>query len=208
MKIVMKQVWAACTAFGVLMVSATLHAQTLNKPKDNQPKPPDSAITPPANPLGTLGQVPMMSGAGIAPLGTNYMGGVPNPTAGDFQQPQGFPPRGQAPEHHPQAKPKYATPLPNSGVVVTLPPAATGRQGLPPQTWALLTPRQQDLHRQAETAAMSSPLGEGFTWTDDGRYGEVRVMADRVFNSRPCRDFTHLVTIDGQRVTGNTTVCR
>ena len=162
----------------------------------------------PAVPLNPPGVIQPMSGNGVAPLGSNYLGNTPSgspPSGRTFLSAPGFlpAPRDQTNRAFDRNQ-GYVAP----GVVAILPPASTGRQGLPPQTWALLTPRQQDLHRQAEAGAMSSPLGEGFTWDDANRSGEVRVVADRMYNNRPCRDFVHTVFIDNQRVEGYTTKCR
>jgi surface antigen len=164
----------------------------------------------PAVELNPPGVIAPMSGQGLQPIGPGYLGGplTGSPPSGrTFQSTPGFLPRPRDDINRAFDSDKKEQRNFN-GVVVSLPPASTGRQGLPPQTWALLTTHQQDLHRQAETAAMSSVLGEGFQWTDDGRSGEVRVMADRIFNNRPCRDFVHAVTINGQTVTGQTTMCR
>lgn len=160
---------------------------------------PDSDAGRPSGPMNPPGVVTPLSGNGVTPLGPNYIGDPPDPTANGFQNPPGFLPRGRQVGGSGRASPT---------VPMVLPPAASGRQGLPPQTWNLLTPWQQDLHRQAQTAAMSSTLGEGFVWDDAGRHGEVRVVADRMFNNRPCRDFVHVVLIDGQRIEGTTTICR
>jgi hypothetical protein len=164
----------------------------------------------PAAELRPPGVIAPLSGNGLQPVGPNYLGGplTGSPPSGrTFESAPGFLPRPRDDINRPFAETTKEHPSFN-GVAVSLPPASTGRQGLPPQTWALLTAQQQDLHRQAETAAMSSVLGEGFQWTDNGRFGEVRVMADRIFNNRPCRDFVHAVTINGQTVTGQTTMCR
>jgi hypothetical protein len=164
----------------------------------------------PAVPLNPPGVIPPLSGNGVAPLGIDYVGTTPMaspPGGGTFLSTPGFLPAPRDDINRPFERDKSGAPT-TRPVIVSLPPAAAGRQGLPPQTWALLTPRQQDLHRQSETSAMSSPLGEGFIWDDQGRSGEVRVSADRMQNNRPCRDFSHVVFIDGQRVTGQTTVCR
>ncbi|MSO97009.1 MAG: hypothetical protein EXR11_02155 [Rhodospirillaceae bacterium] len=162
----------------------------------------------PAGPLNPPGVIPPFSGNGVQPLSGNYLGGTPQvspPTGRNFLSPPGFLPTPRDGINRAFSGNEQAAP---ASVVLTLPPAATGRQGLPPQTWALLTAHQQDLHRQAETAALGSQLGEGFTWDDAGRSGEVRVIAERFQNNRPCREFSHFVYIDGQRVEGTTTMCR
>ncbi|MBL8642778.1 MAG: hypothetical protein JNK21_02510 [Rhodospirillaceae bacterium] len=156
----------------------------------------------PGGPLTPPGKIPPLSGKGLTPLSPNHLGPAVDGMDRSFQTAPGYLPLGKPPGTQAGER------LPNSSVLAVLPPASDGRQGLPPQTWALLSARQQELHQQAQTAAMSSPLGEGFIWTDAGRQGEVRVVADRMFNNRPCRDFAHVVLIDGQRVEGSTTVCR
>jgi len=156
----------------------------------------------PSGPMNPPGVITPLTGSAITPLSPDYLGDPPDPTANGFQNPPGFLPRGNPPRPPGQGRPDRPS------IPVILPPASTGRQGLPPQTWNLLTPRQQDMHRQAQTAAMSSPLGEGFVWDDNGRHGDVRVVGDRLYNNRPCRDYLHVVLIDGQRVDGATTICR
>ncbi len=164
----------------------------------------------PAVPLNPPGVISPLSGNGVAPLGDNYLGNPPTgspPSGRTFLSTPGFLPAPRDAINRPLAREEHHAP-PQQAVIARLPPAATGRQGLPPQTWALMTAHQQDLHRQAEASAMSSALGEGFMWTDSGRAGEVRVVADRLQNNRPCREFAHILSIDGQRVTGSTTICR
>ncbi len=189
-----------------LAIGATA-AYGQSKQSDNAQKPPSySDAGRPSGPLNPPANPAPLTGSSLTPPTGNYLGKGPDGTANGFQTAPGYAPRGQ--EHRTQAPLKNTTALPNSSVVVTMPPASTGRQGLPSQTWGMLTPRQQDLHRQAEALAMSSALGEGFNWSDDDRYGEVRVVADRLSNNRPCRDFAHYVLIDGQRINGTTTICR
>jgi len=164
----------------------------------------------PAVPLNPPGVIAPLSGNGVTPLSSNYLGDVPTsspPGGRTFLSTPGFLPAPGDDINRPFVREESGAPT-NRPVSVSLPPASTGRQGLPPQTWALLSPRQQDLHRQAETSAMSSQLGEGFLWNDQRRSGEVRVMADRMLNNQPCREFAHVVLIDGKRVTGQTTICR
>ena len=164
----------------------------------------------PAVPLNPPGVIAPLSGNGVTPLSSNYLGDVPTsspPGGRTFLSTPGFLPAPGDDINRPFVREESGAPT-NRPVSVSLPPASTGRQGLPPQTWALLSPRQQDLHRKAETSAMSSPLGEGFLWNDQRRSGEVRVMADRMQNNQPCREFAHVVLIDGKRVTGQTTICR
>jgi hypothetical protein len=199
-------------SLSLALALGTTTAYGQNKQDDNAQKPPpysdprSSDAGRPSGPLNPPANPAPLTGSSLTPPSGNYLGKAPDGTANSFQTSPGYLPRGD--EHRPQKPPKNTTALPNSSVVVTMPPASTGRQGLPPQTWALLTPRQQDLHRQVETLAMSSALGEGFNWNNDGRYGEVRVIADRINNNRPCRDFVHTVIIDGQRINGTTTICR
>lgn len=198
--------WRLQSSAIVMSLALTLSAPTLAQLSNANERTPDAGN--PAVPLNPPGVIPPLSGDGVQPLGLNYLGPAPTaspPSGRTFLSPPGFLPaprdalnRALESDHTDQPR----------GVVAILPPASTGRQGLPPQTWALLTPRQQELHRQAETAAMSSPLGEGFTWDDMGRTGEVRVVGDRIFNNRPCRDFAHKVLIDNQRIEGQTTICR
>jgi len=187
-----------------LCLAAPAHAQLQNA-TERTPDAGNPAL--PLNPPGVI--APINPGAGIGLPSADYMGRPPI-TGGTFTSTPGFLPTPRDDINRPFDKnnARSVVSSPSRAVTATLPPASAGKQGLPPQTWALLTARQQDYHRQAETAAMSSPLGEGFTWEDADRSGEVRVSADRMFNNRPCRDFSHVVQIDGQRVTGQTTVCR
>jgi hypothetical protein len=207
-RILMLKVVCVAGAVALHGMSVAAQAQT----SADERRQPTSDAGRPGAPLNPPGKIPPLSGDGVEPLGDNYLGDAPNPTGHGFLTAPGYAPVPRANdqrsnEHRPPRPPK-GTRLPNSGIVVTLPPPSTGRQGLPPQTWALLTAYQQDLHRQAETAAISAGLGEGFVWDDAGRHGEVRVVGDRIFNNRPCRDFVHVVLIDGQRIDGTTTICR
>lgn len=191
------------TRFSVIVISTLLCMGSAMAQNNNRSQQPSSDAGRPSGPLIPPGTVTPLSGDGVTPLGSDYLGNAPDPTSNTFQNPPGFLPRGQDPipdEGKPHRRPR--------SIPMTLPPASTGRQGLPPQTWALLTPRQQDMHRQAQVAAMTAPIGEGYVWSDSKRQGEVRVMGDRLFNNRPCRDFVHSVLIDGQRVDGYTTICK
>jgi hypothetical protein len=192
-------------ALGISMTIATPAFAQLQNANERTPDAGNPAV--PLNPPGVIAP---LSGNGLTPLGNNYLGNAPagSPPGGrTFLSAPGFLPAPRDEINRPFERDENGAPT-NRPVIVSLPPASSGRQGLPPQTWGLMTPRQQDLHRQAETSAMSSPLGEGFLWNDQGRSGEVRVMADRMQNNRPCREFAHVVLIDGQRVTGQTTICR
>jgi hypothetical protein len=192
----------------VLALSLALASPALAQLQNANERTPDAGN--PAVPLNPPGVIAPLSGNGVAPLSTNYLGNPPTgspPSGRTFLSTPGFLPAPRDAINRPSARDENSAPA-QPAVIARLPPASTGRQGLPPQTWALMTAHQQDLHRQAETSAMSSVLGEGFMWTDSGRAGEVRVVADRMHNNRPCREFAHIVLIDGQRVTGTTTMCR
>jgi hypothetical protein len=192
-----------------IMYSAALCAVLLTTPalgqlqNADERKPDAGNPAVPLNPPGVI--APINPGNGIGLPSADYMGRPPI-TGGTFTSPPGFLPVPRDDINRPFDRAEGRTE--GRGVTAILPPASTGRQGLPPQTWALLTPRQQELHRQSETAAMSSDLGEGFVWDDAGRRGEVWAVGERLFNNRPCRDYSHVVQINGQRVTGQTTICR
>lgn len=185
---------------------AIMHPLLTSAQTQGQPRQSDSDAGRPSGPLQPPSVIAPLTGNGVVPLSPNYLGNVPNPTKNGFQNPPGFLPRGQE-NRRPDNERALTLPVTGS-TVATLPPASTGRQGLPSHTWALLTPRQKNMHLQAEAGAMSAILGEGFMWDDDGRHGEVRAVSDRILNNQHCRDFTHLIMIDGQRVEGTSTVCR
>lgn len=201
----MRQIWQATVTSFMVLFSTNIALAQVSNANDRTPDAGNPAVelTPP-------GAIPPMSGNGIPPLGIGYTGTPPNvspPSGRHFQSAPGFLPRPRDTINRPAGEVPANQTLPN-GIVVSLPPAATGRQGLPPQTWLLLTAQQQELHRSAETAALGAQLGEGFRWNDSDRTGEVRVMADRIFNNRPCRDLAHSITLNGQTVTGQTTQCQ
>jgi len=168
----------------------------------------------PAVPLHPPGVIAPLSGGGVPPLSGGYLGNPPQvapPTGRGFLSPPGFLPAPRDALNRPFERgqgsgPGPAPSLPSASV--SLPAAGEGRQGLPPQAWAALSARQQDMHREAEAGALGAPLGEGYVWQDGGRSGEVRVTAERMVNNRVCRDFAHAVWLDGRRVAGQSSRCR
>ncbi|MCB2107673.1 MAG: hypothetical protein KDE14_08240 [Rhodobacteraceae bacterium] len=79
---------------------------------------------------------------------------------------------------------------------------------LPPETVAAMNEDQRGLMDAAQNKAFDADLGEELFWDLDGNSGYVRVMSEDRFGSFLCKNFKHVITLEGQQREGEMTACQ